>query len=294
MRVPGRYHDRRGLYLQVRSASAKSWLLRYNRFGNGEHFMGLGSAADFSLEQARERAQAARQKLTDGIDPIEARLAERDARRKEAEENISFQQAAEEFLELHEDGWRNRKHRQQWRTTLKDYAYPALGARPIKSLDAAVINSALATLWSRVPATAGRVRNRIQKVLKWVESGKPLPAHRASQRTKHHPALAPKDIPAFMRELRATEGVSARALEFLTLCAARTNEIVAARWSEIDIAEKLWVISASRMKSARPHRVPLSDRAVEILDRLPRETGNPYRLLARKKASRLPTRRCLN
>ena len=136
-----------------------------------------------------------------------------------------------------------------------------------------MINATLAPIWSKIPATASRVKTRIEKVLKWQRAGRPLPAPKASS-AKNHPALAFRDIPEFMSELRADESISARALEFTILTAARTGETRFARWSEIDLGEKLWSIPAERMKSGRPHRVALSGRVIEILETLPREARN--------------------
>jgi integrase len=276
LKTAGRYGDGHGLYLQVMSPTNRSWLLRYERDGRGERWMGLGPVHTISLEEARVRARKARQLLLDGIDPIEARLAERDAQRKDEAERITFKQASEKFLGLHESAWRNAKHRQQWRNTLKDYAYPTLGIRPVKAIDAALINQTVAPIWLTKPETANRVKNRVERVLQWVKDGMPLPAPSASRRTKNHPALPWQDIPTFMAELREHKGISARALELLILTAARTREIIGAKWDEFDFKQKVWTLSAERMKATRPHRVPLSDRAIEILEALPTEDDNEF------------------
>lgn len=276
VKEPGKYLDADGLYLQVRSPSDRYWLLRYSRNGKGERWYGIGPVANWTLAEARVRAKAARQLLDDGRDPIETKRAKTEAERAEAASNITFKQAAEQFLTVHENGWRNKKHRAQWRTTLKDFVYPTLGDRPVKALDAATINSALAPIWAKIPSTAARTKNRIERVLRWIAEGKPLPTSKASQRTAHHPALPFAAIPAFMRELRADESIAARALEFTVLTAARTGETIGAKWSEFDLEQKLWIIPASRMKAGRQHRTPLSDRAIQILASLPREPGNPF------------------
>ena len=269
---PGRYHDGFGLYLQVHSPTNRSWIFRYEVEGR-ERWMGLGALHAFNLDEARERARKARQQLSDGVDPIEARLAERDARRKAAAERIEFEDAAEKYLTLHEMLWRNPKHRKQWRTTLREYAYPVLGTRPVKAIDRAVINQALAPIWQTIPETAARLRTRIERIVRWVAEGQPLPAPKATYKI-HHPALPYAEIPAFMAELRKKDGVAARALEFLILTAARSGEVLGARFGEVDFARKVWIVPASRMKAGKEHSVPLSDRAVEILEGLPREDGN--------------------
>jgi integrase len=272
---PGRYGDGKGLYLEVASATNRCWLFRYERSGR-ERWLGLGPLHTVDLKEARERARKARQLLLDGIDPLEARAAARDALRKEDAEKISFKEAAEQYITLHESGWRNAKHRQQWRNTLRDYAYIALGPRPVRAIDAAVINAALAPIWTRTPETAQRTKLRIERVLKWVRDGRPLPAPTAASGKKNLPALPYAAIAEFMAELRKRDGIASRALEFLILTAARTGEVRLARWSEIDLDKRLWEIPKTRMKAGREHRVPLADRAIEIIKELPRENGNPF------------------
>jgi integrase len=270
----GRYPDGDGLYLQVGGNGNKSWLLRY-QIGGRERFMGLGSVKNFSLKEARERARKARQLLDDGVDPIEARLASRDLDAKAARERLTFKEATEKFLAVHEAGWRNAKHRAQWRSSLKAHAFPILGERPISAIDQALINDAVSSIWSTTPETARRVRDRIERICQWTRDGMPLPTTNGNGK-KHHPALAWQDIPTFVADLRQRDGISARAIEFLTLTAARTGEVIGATWGEIDLDEKVWNIPAERMKSHRPHRVPLSAPVIDILKALPREKDNPY------------------
>jgi integrase len=238
--------------------------------------MGLGPLHTINLPEARERARKARQQLLDGVDPIEARLAERDAQRKEETERITFKAATEKFLALHELGWRNAKHRQQWSNTLKTYAHPTLGARPCKAIDAALINQALAPIWQTIPETAARVRHRIERVIGWVKEGMPLPKPTVAKRRKNHPALPYAELPDFLAELRQRKGVSAKALELLVLTASRTGEIIGAKRDEFDFEQKIWTVPASRMKAGREHRVPLSDPAMELLKILPLEEGNDF------------------
>lgn len=238
--------------------------------------MGLGPLHTVDLTEARLRAEKARQLLLDNIDPLEARAAARDAQRKEDAERVTFKEAAEQFITLHESGWRNLKHRQQWRNTLKDYAYPALGPRPVKAIDAAVINAALAAIWTKTPATASRTKLRIERVVQWVKDGRPLPMPTAAIGKTSLPALPYPQIPEFMVELRRRDGIASRALEFLILTAARTGDVLGARWNEIDLDKRLWVIPAMRMKAGREHRVPLANRAIEIIKNLPHEKDNPF------------------
>lgn len=282
----GRYLDEHGLYLQVLSATNRSWLLRFERDGR-ERWMGLGPLHTINLSEARERARKARQQLLDGIDPIEARLAARDAQRKEEAERITFKDACEKYLALHESGWRNAKHRQQWANTLNAYAFPALGARPVSAIDAALINQALGEIWQKIPETATRVRTRIEKVLKWVKDGRPLPAAKVAKRRQHHAALPYAELPGFMKELRQRPGTSALALQVLILTASRTGEIIGAQRTEFDFARKLWTVPAERMKGGREHRVPLSGATIEILERLPTERGNPHMFIGGRKGKPL-------
>jgi integrase len=268
LRDKGRYLDTDGLYLQVGPTGSKSWLLRFE-LNHRERFMGLGKLSDFTLVEARERARKARQLLADGIDPIEKRLAERDIERRAASDRVSFKEAAEQFLQMHEPTWDNAKHRQQWRNTMREFVYPALGARPVVAIDRAVINDALAPIWTKIPSTAGRVRSRIERVLKWVKDGRPLPSN-GSKETRNHAALLYGEIPGFVAALRAQESVAARALEFTILTVARTGETIGARWSEFDFMQKIWTVPAGRMN------VPLTDSIIALLNDLPREADNPF------------------
>lgn len=275
---PGLYGDGGNLYLQVADIGGKgitrSWVFRFMLDGRARK-MGLGSVETYSLAEARERARVARQQVADGIDPIEARLAARDQSRKDAAERITFKDAAEKYLAAHEAGWRNGKHRQQWRNTLATYAYPTLATRPVSAIDAPLINGAVADIWTKTPETARRVRQRIETICQWVKDGMPLPASKA-KRAKHHAAMPWQEMPAFMAELRERDSISARALELTILCASRTGETIGAKWSEMDLDAKTWTIPAERMKAHKAHTVPLNDRAVDILCELPREVGSPW------------------
>jgi integrase len=265
---PGYYGDGGGLYLQVSRSGSKSWIFRFMLDGRARD-MGLGAYPDFTLKEARERARENRKLLTDGIDPIEMRRRKRDATRVEATERMSFREAAQRFIDLHESTWKNEKHREQWRTTLREYAYPTLAERPISAIDGALITYALAPFWTKTPVTAQRVKQRIERVVEWVRDGMPLPARVAAKPVQHLDAMPFAELPAFMAELRKREGVSARALEFTILTAARTSEAIGAKWDEFE--DGVWTVPAERMKAGKEHQVPLSKRAIEILEALPRE-----------------------
>ena len=263
---PGRYSDGHGLWLQVSSSGTKAWLFRYMIDGRARH-MGLGPLHTVSLAEARVRARQARQLIIDGKDPIEVKYETRDARRSPGA--MVFKEAARHFIEVHDPTWRSARHRQQWRNTLlRDHA-SSLGNRPITAIDGLLITTTLAPIWTRTPETAKRVKQRIERVVQWVRDGMPMP-NGATER-RHHAAMAFAELPAFMRELRGIESVSARALEFTVLTGARTSEVLKATWEEIDTKAKVWTIPAERMKSNKRHRVPLAHRAVQILNRLPRD-----------------------
>jgi len=234
--------------------------------GRARH-MGLGPLHTVSLAEARTRARQARQLILDGKDPIEVKYEARDARRSPGA--MVFKEAAQRFIEVHDPTWRSPRHRQQWRNTLlRDHA-SSLANRPISAINGALITSTLAPIWSRTPETAKRVKQRIERVVQWVRDGMPMP--NGSVERHHHEAMAFVDLPAFMRELRRINSVSARTLEFTILMGARTSEVLKATCEEIDTKTKVWTIPAERMKANRLHRFPLSNRVVQILNRIPRD-----------------------
>lgn len=283
---PGRYGDGHGLYLQVTPAGVKSWLFRYQR-GDRERWMGIGPVHTFSLADARERALRARQQLIDGIDPVDERRAKKAALALEAAKTMSFQECAIAYFDSHERKWRNAKHRQQFLSTLKHYAFPKFGKLTVSAIDTGLVLSVIEPIWKEKTETANRVRNRIESVLDWAtvrgyRSGdnparwkghlaEVLPGKQQIAKPKHHAALPYADLPSFMEELRKRDGIASRALEFTILTAARTSEVTGAQWSEIDMEAKVWTVPAGRIKGGRDHRVPLSSRAVAILKMLPRE-----------------------
>jgi integrase len=279
---PGRHPDGDGLYLQITPTGVKSWVLRYERNGR-ERMFGLGTLRDFSLKEARERARRARQLLADGVDPIDAKRAQR------AVPTLIFRQAVEMYAKLHEQKWTAR--RPQFLSSLRQHAFPILGDLPLAVIDTPAVLRVLEPIWTTKTETANRVRQRIEAVLDWatVSGHRPkgdnparwrghldhvLPAPGSIAKVKHHAALPWSEIAAFMVELRGREGVPARALEFAILTAARTNEVIGARWSEIDFSRGVWTIPADRMKADKEHRVPLSPPAIELLRHLYTETGN--------------------
>ena len=290
LKKPGRYHDGYGLVLQITKAGSRSWLLRYQRHGR-ERMLGLGPLHIVSLKQARERAKAARLQLLDGEDPIEARREKRNQSRLEAarEANlVTFRSADERFMAAHEGAWKNPVHREQWRKTLSAYAYPIIGGLPVQAIDTNWVLQVLEPIWALRQQTAMRLRGRIERIIDWAKArglrDGENPARwrghldkllqKPTAKAQHLAAMPYEEVPNFVAELRSREGVAARAVEVTILTAARTGEVVGAKWSEIDLVKKLWVVPAERMKSEREHRIPLSPRVMELLADLPREDGN--------------------
>jgi integrase len=283
LREPGKYSDGRGLYLHVITAERRSWLLRYQRDGK-ERAMGLGSASDVSLDEARAKAHAARKLLSDGIDPIDQRRAERQAAQYQLAGQTAFAQAADAFILAHAPSWKNSgKHAQQWRNSLERYAYPVIGSCPVDRIDVNMVLQVLTPIWTAKPETASRVRSRIENVLDYAKvrgwrdgSSNPatwrgnlrltLPPKSKVAPVEHLAALDWRDAPAFMAELREREGIGANALQFAILTAARSGEVRGATWNEMDRQDETWSVPAARMKTGREHRVPLSQAALAILE----------------------------
>lgn len=286
----GMYADGGGLYLQVTKTGARSWLFCY-MLNRKSREMGLGSLKDVSLAEARQLAVAARQLVRAGVDPIERRKQERAQQALADASAVTFQEAAEAYVSAHESGWRNEKHRQQWKNTLATYVYPLMGTLPISSICTEHImrtlqrdvgdGKKLLRLWDAKPETASRVRMRIEAILDWARArgyregenparwkghlDKLLPRPTKVRCVEHHAALPYSDVGEFVADLRQQKGTAARALEFTILAAARTGETLGARWDEIDLSAAVWTIPGSRMKGGREHRVPLSAPALVIL-----------------------------
>jgi integrase len=296
LRTKGRYYDGRkhpavpGLCLQVSESGAKSWLLRYQLNGV-KRWMGLGSLSAFTLVEARERARRERQKLADGIDPLQVRRAERAAQRAAAAKAITFKEAAIQFHKLHEHEWRNRKHAAQVITTLETYAFGVIGDMNVAEVDTPDVLRVIEPIWINKTETASRVRGRIEAVLGWAtvrgyrvgdnparwpqHLDQALPKRNLVKKTEHHPALPYAELPAFMQQLRKREGMAARALEFTILTCARVGETTGAPWNgEIDFGKKIWTVPGSRMKGGKEHKVPLALETIRLLQGLYREGGD--------------------
>ena len=271
---PGVYVDGQGLRLIVGATRVRKWVFRFMRRGRSQE-MGLGGS-DVSLAMARERAAEARQALASGQNPIEAaRLAK--------VRKPTFGQIADEFVAAKQSEWRNVKHRGQWEMTLQRYCAP-LRTRPVNEIDTAAVLEVLKPLWANVPETASRLRGRIETVLDAARARELIGANEANparwrghldkllpKRQKltrgHHAAMPFSDVPQFMAGLEIVRRYQ-RSAEFAILTAARSGEVIGARWDEIDFEGRVWTVPATRMKGTRVHRVPLSSRALVILKKL--------------------------
>ncbi len=281
------------LYLQVSinkdGTVRRSWVFRYSPPGQKSkpyktRYMGLGSM-DLTLEDAREAARLCRLQLREGLDPINTRNARVAANIAAQAAIVTFEQAAEQYIESKKDGWKNDKHAAQWRSTLKTYAYPKIGKLNVADITTTHVLKAIESIWTKKTETASRVRGRIESILDYATTrgyrtgDNParwqgclehmLPAPSKVRKVEHHAALPYADLPAFMADLRKREGVSPRALEFLILTAARSGEVRGMTFEEVDYERKVWTVPEGRMKGGRDHAVPLSDRALAIVKAQP-------------------------
>jgi integrase len=280
LKVPGQYLDGGGLYLRITESKTKNWIFRYVIDGK-ERRQGLGSYPDVSLEDARAKAQANRLLRSEGEDPIEYRRVQLRERKLALHSQPCFSACALDYINTHKSGWKNSKHEDQWRNTLRTYAYPTIGDMPIHTIGTDAIKRVLDPIWLDKTETATRVRQRLEKIFDWAETlgyregrnparwtghlenllAKPSKIRKVS----HHPALPYTDIPAFYRWLDAKQTLAARTLQFTILTAARNGESRGALYKEIDLDNGCWTIPEGRMKAGRGHRVPLSEEALRIL-----------------------------
>ena len=284
---PGRHADGAGLQLLVKEGGARSWVYRFMLRGKSRD-IGLGPAAGTDavpLAAARDAAAALRVSVKAGIDPLDRR--QRDAAEALAAAQaatvagVTFKTVAEAYIAANEGNWRSAKHGQQWRNTLSTYVYPAIGELPVADIATAHVLKIIEPIWKGKAETAGRIRGRIEAILDaakargYREGENParwrghiaqiLPA-RARLTRGHHKAMPYEEVPAFVGQLRKREAIAALALEFTMLTACRTGEAIGATWAEVDLDKATWTVPASRMKGGKEHRVPLSPRAVEILE----------------------------
>jgi len=272
--------DGGGLRLDISPDGNKSWVFRYTSpITRKEREMGLGPASDVTLAKAREDAQAARALLRAGKDPIEHRNGQREAARVEASRSVTFKDYADGFISGREAGWKNDKHRQQWRNSLRDYAYPHIGHLPVADVNTVAVLDVLKPIWTEKPETARRVRGRIEAILNSAKAeGKRAGenpalwrghldqmglAKRRKSDIQHHPALPYVELPAFMASLATDTSTSASMLRFIIATVCRYSE--AAEMDQSEIKGDVWTVPAIRMKADRPHTVPLTAAALACL-----------------------------
>lgn len=305
---PGYYADGGNLYLQVAPSGSKSWVFRYALDGK-QREMGLGSLSAFTLAEARERATDQRKMIADGLDPLSIKREKALARQMADANIITFDKAAAAYIEAHSPGWRNAKHGDQWRNTLATYASPVMGKLPVSAVNTALVLRVLQPIWNSKTETAVRLRGRLERVLDWAKAqgyregenpaawrghlDKLLAEPRKVAKREHHAALPWQEIGAFMRDVRAMPGASALALEIIILTAARTSEVLNARWAEFDLDAALWTVPADRMKAHKEHRVPLSDAAVAALRRALADAEESEYLFPSRKGAPLSNMACL-
>jgi integrase len=283
LKVPGDYLDGRGLYLQVRGKTSKSWVLKYS-IDKRAREMGLGPAADIPLATARELRDQHRAILKQGIDPLEQKKAEKQQRALELAKAITFRAAAKRYIEANRAGWKNVKHAAQWEATLKTYAYPAIGDQSIQAVDTTLVMKILEPIWSTKSETASRVRGRIESVISAAKSrgeyvgenparwkghlDNLLPKRSKVRKVQNQPALPYTELPAFLQDLRGREAIVAAALEFQILTASRPGNALGAKWTEFDRKASVWTIAGEDMKNGEEHKVPLSAATLAVLDRM--------------------------
>lgn len=295
-----------GLHLQVLPSGGRSWLLRVTvgerpatdksktpgKPVQRRREVGLGGYPEITLAMAHEKARAVREQVRAGLDPVAQKVAARSALRAAAAASLTFESAAAQYIAAHEAGWRNAKHGDQWRNTLKTYADPVMGKLLVADVQVAHVLKVLEPIWHTKTETAVRLRGRIEKILDWAKgrgyrSGDnpaawtgnlqaQLPQPKAIAKTEHHAALPIAKVPGFMAKLRDQQGMGARALEFVILTAARSGEVRGATWAEIDLKAEVWTVPGERMKAGKEHRVPLSADAVTLLNSLDRVEGTDF------------------
>lgn len=287
---PGVHTDGGGLVIKVTDAGTRSYGFRYRQIDQFTReskicYMGLGSVLDVSLEQAREKAAACRQMVQEGLDPRQQRAnvaAKVKAKTQPVTVNqaaLTFREAAADFIAFNTQRLKNAKAAAQWPSTFERYVYPLIGDKPVKDVNIDDMRAILEPIWFKVPETANRVRGRIENVLarsivlKQRSADNPAAWRHnlehvlgpQKRETNHHAALPYKDIPRLMKSLEAEATLSALALRLIILTACRTNEVIPLRWSEVDLEGQTFTIPKERAKTGKPHIVPLSPQALDVL-----------------------------
>tara|TARA_B100000749_G_scaffold71194_1_gene53514 strand:- start:1621 stop:2820 length:1200 start_codon:yes stop_codon:yes gene_type:complete len=289
------HNDGDGLYLRIKSPGSASWLYRYRTNGKLRD-MGLGSYPEITLADARNQAADVRKLAKTGIDPLDERKRLREEaeaeKRRAAEMSITFESVALDYIESQKAGWKNAKHASQWTNTLSSYAFPLIGDLPPNQITTEHVLKVLKPIWTKVPETASRVRNRIELVLDAAKAvglregenparwrghlDKLFPKRSKVSKVVHHPALPWQEAPSFMAKLRQCHSPSHRALEMTILSCCRTSEVLGATWDEVNLQEGIWTIPDERMKAGRSHRVPITGALRSLLEGLHRIDDSPF------------------
>ena len=268
----------KGLHLLIKPNGKKNWVMRYTHEGK-RHDLALGVFPEVSIATAKVKAQEARHKLNQGINPLEERKNKKQALINKSNKSITFKEFALDVIEAKKIEWSNVKHAAQWEYSLRELAFPVIGEKTLDAIDTDDILKILNPIWQIKTETASRLRGRLEWILAAATTRKLrtgmnpalwrgllqtiLPAPKKFQKVQHHKALPYKALPEFISRLRALDNISALALEFLILNANRTSEVTDAQRTEVN--EGVWIIPSNRMKARVEHRVPLCHRSLEIL-----------------------------
>ncbi len=294
----GKYPIGEGLYLQISRSGAKSWVFRYS-MNKKTTWMGLGSYSVVTLAEARAKTLALRKTLSDGVNPLVRKNQIEQAQRFDEAKLITFDECASQYIAAHKSGWTNIKHISQWENTLKTFVSPVFGNVSIQDVDTSLVMRVLEPIWTSKNETADRIRGRVERIIGWATVKKYrtgdnparwrghldnlLAQRKKVRKVKHHSALSFEDLSDFMVSLRKIDSVSSLALEFTILTATRTSEALNAKWEEFNLADRYWLIPAERMKAGEAHKVPLSDRSIEILKHLETRAFNEFVFPGKKK-----------
>jgi integrase len=290
-KTPARLADGLGLYLIVEGEFSKNWVFEY-QFNGKRRYMGLGSALDVSLADAREKRNEYRKLKANGVDPLEQKRAARAAEALAVAKAVTFKEASTRYMDANRPHW-DARHALQWQTTLERYAYPEFGDIAVGAVDDVLVLKVLEPIWASANVTATRLRGRIETVLDWAKAmklrtgenparwrghlDKILPAPKRVHRVKSFASMPWEDVPAFMKDLRSqADVIPTAAIEFLILTATRKNELVDARWDEIDLSKATWTVPAERMKKRIEHKIPLSGAAMNVLTRMQEKRINEF------------------
>lgn len=284
----GKHEDGGGLRLVVTASGAKKWVVRLTLDKKRREF-GLGSYPDVSLAQARDAAGEYRKLVSDGIDPVKHKKKLEELARMVTPDFIS---CAARYIRAHRHSWKNAKHRYQWVSTIKKYAKPVIGKKPVDEITTDDVMLVLKPIWLTTNETAKRLQGRIENILDYAAAhnyrepinparwqghlDKLLPKPSSVQKVRHHPAMPYDELSGFWADIDQKNCTTSRALRFLILTATRSSEVFYATWNEINLIDKIWTIPAERMKAGREHRVPLSKQALQLLQSCPQVVGTPF------------------